>query len=82
VNQRDRQVLGEIYDCLNAVTGLAPLNPANVAVIAKAARDASLTAGYLMYSVECLRRGEHVEALEYTADARRALGLKPADERH
>ena len=75
MNATERRLVGRMYACLNAMTGLSPSNPANTAVISKNLRRADEGARCLMPALEHLIRGEYVDVAEYLDDAERVLGV-------
>jgi hypothetical protein len=69
VNTRDQAALIEIYEALNQMTALQPLNPMDVRAVSANLLKCTQAASDLMYAVFHLRIGEHAEAKEYAADA-------------
>jgi hypothetical protein len=73
VNGTDRRVLGGMYRCLNAMGGLPPSNPADIAATSRAARVGGECAGMLAGALEFLAGGETEAALEEVEAAARLL---------
>jgi hypothetical protein len=69
VNKRDQAILIEIYEVLNQMTVLDPINPMDVCAVSANRLRCTRTASGLMSAVFHLRIGEHDEAKAAAADA-------------
>lgn len=73
MNKRERAILVKIYEGLNQMTGLSPLNPMDVRAVSANLRTCTGAARDLLSAVENLGFGDFKEAEACADDALAAL---------
>lgn len=75
MTQRERELLGEIYDCANTLASLTPKNPADIQAITHNLSIATRGSDLLATAISALGFGDHEPCAEYIAEAKAVLGV-------
>lgn len=73
LNKQERELLDRAYECLNQLTGLQPLNPADIKRISENLRTCTSVARELMPALFNLMIRDYDVAAEYLDDAERII---------
>ena len=73
LNKQERDLLDRVYECLNRLTGLQPLNPADIKRISENLKTCTSVAKALMPALFDLKIRDYEGAGEYLDDAERII---------
>lgn len=76
MTQPEKEVLARVYRVINAITGLGPTNPMDVAGMVQGMRSCRAASGPLLFAVSHLGYGELTDARRELDEAYRALGIE------
>lgn len=76
MTQREKELLGRIYGCVNRLGTLGPRNPADIAGLARADRLVQQNAKQIAMAISSLGFGDFQDCAETLDDVEAAIGVR------